>query len=222
MGKAGIWYKYLSFNVFLALYSAFLNALSEIFYLKNKKYLAFGFLRLCKDSSLLAAWLEGRLGAPLIGMSFPLAATAATLVGLAILLVGTASTLVGLAAPQKGMTDTVLFVTQEANSVSFVTLSVNCSPFASMATGCFFLLAILSKNFLQKIALRKLILWKIYRFNLLCFSRVTSCICAVYFKKKFYLIFVPSSSLILQWLWCFSRLWSPTNSKNFYIFEQTF
>jgi hypothetical protein len=93
-------------------------------------------------------------------MPFPLVAT---LVGLDILLVGAASTLVGLAAPQSGMTDRLsapwsLFVTLEADFVPFVKLSSNCSPFVSMATGCFFLLAILSKNFLKKIALRKLIL----------------------------------------------------------------
>jgi hypothetical protein len=101
------------------------------------------------------------LVATLVGLAILLVGTASTLVGLAILLVGTASTLVGLATPQAGMTETVsalwsLFVTLEADSVPFLTLSSNCSPFVSMDTGCFFLLAILSKNFLQKITLLQL------------------------------------------------------------------
>jgi hypothetical protein len=91
--------------------------------------------------------------ATLAGLAILLVSTAATLVGLAILLVGTASTLVGLATPQAGVTETVSVLWS-----LFVTLEADFSPFVSMATGCFFLLAILSKNFLQKIALRKMIL----------------------------------------------------------------
>ncbi len=40
-------------------------------------------------------------------------------------------------------------------------------------------------------------------------------------RKKFYLIFVPSSSLILQCLLCLFRLWSPTDSKFFFIYFWT-